>query len=257
MSNTKPLLEIVQDILSIMNDDEVNSIHDTTRASDVAKLVRDAYVELTAFDLIPELMKITQLDPVSDSDFPVVLKVPSDVTKVQSIRYNCRLPSDEFDYYKDIPFVTPSTFLTNHNFTRKLDDSYVDMVLLGGAGISESPSIRVRNDSPPTAWTTFDDTHIIFNSWHKGVENTMQNVNSAAIVSYSPQFLFEDSFTMPVDLRALTYIIARAKNLSFDIYKGYVPAELVRSERKSKAALNNAKTKLTGGLDWSAFGRRP
>ena len=41
------LLEMVQDILSSMDSDEVNSITDSTEALQVARIIRDSYIEIT------------------------------------------------------------------------------------------------------------------------------------------------------------------------------------------------------------------
>lgn len=254
MSNRKSLLEIVQDILSALNDDEINSIHDTTRAHDVAKLVRDAYLELTAFEHIPELKKLTQLKAASNNNYPAVLSVPEDVNFVYKIRYNTNGIAEEEDCYTDVCYLSPMCFMDRLSCNKETEN-HVKM-LVNSADEPESPHIWVRNNKHPSYWTSFDDVNILFDSWNSEVEDTLQNKNSLALVSHTPAFKFQDSFKIPVDLKTLVFLTARAKNLAFDIYKGYVPQELVRSERKAKATLNHVKGNFEKYPDWSAFGRR-
>lgn len=50
----KPLIEYVQDILSSMDSDEVNSISDTVESMQVATILKNCYEELVANIELPE-----------------------------------------------------------------------------------------------------------------------------------------------------------------------------------------------------------
>ena len=62
----KPLIEYVQDILSSMDSDEVNSISDTVESMQVATILKNCYEELVANIELPEEYTLFHLDSSSD-----------------------------------------------------------------------------------------------------------------------------------------------------------------------------------------------
>jgi len=84
------LLEIVQNILSDMNSDEVNHISDTTESMQVASVVRDTYYELASNRLWPTNKQLITLTALSNSARRTHLRIPDNVAVVRDIRYNCK-----------------------------------------------------------------------------------------------------------------------------------------------------------------------
>ena len=67
MANKPNLLEIVQEILTDISSDEVNSISDTEDSEQVAKHVRATYRALITQDKWPHTRRALTLNPRSDS----------------------------------------------------------------------------------------------------------------------------------------------------------------------------------------------
>lgn len=81
------LLDYVQNILSSLSSDEVNSITDTTESRQVAEIVRTTYFNVIERAGIVEHDQLVQLDPSLDLLQPVVMYVPDGVKKINWIKY--------------------------------------------------------------------------------------------------------------------------------------------------------------------------
>ena len=73
------LLEITQDILSIMDGDEVNSIFDTEESEQVAKIVRRTYNAMVSNSNWLHTRKGLVLISSGDNSKPTHISLPSDV----------------------------------------------------------------------------------------------------------------------------------------------------------------------------------
>ena len=97
----KTLLELTQDILSAMEDDEVNSIGDTVSAMGVAQVIQNVYDELITQLDIPGSDYLTGLESLSDVARPNYLKMPENLKKIHWIKYN----------NADVEYLTPKSFV--------------------------------------------------------------------------------------------------------------------------------------------------
>src|SRR5690606_16999060 len=105
----KTLLELVQNILSAMDSDEVNSIGDTIEALQVAEVIRETYEEITVGTDIPGLEGLISFDGVQDVTRPNVLKLQSNTEKIDWLRYR-----DE-----PVEYMTPEMFVRRmHSLNR-------------------------------------------------------------------------------------------------------------------------------------------
>src|SRR5687768_864155 len=104
------LLEIVQEILSSMDSDEVNSIEDTTEAMQVAMVVRRAYLDLRSRLNLPEHFDLFRLTASGDSDLPIIMYRPESVDQLLWLKYDKRLAADDPVDYCDIQYMPPTSF---------------------------------------------------------------------------------------------------------------------------------------------------
>ena len=67
MAVKKTLLQIVQNILSDMDSEDVNSLNDSIEAQQVASIVEDTYYNIIATRHIPEHQELIKLTALSRS----------------------------------------------------------------------------------------------------------------------------------------------------------------------------------------------
>jgi len=81
------LLQLVQNILSAMSSDEVNSIGDTTEAMQVATIVETTYFNVINRAGLPDQCELFQLNPFTDATQPVMMTRPDNIAKMEWIKY--------------------------------------------------------------------------------------------------------------------------------------------------------------------------
>jgi hypothetical protein len=222
------LLEIVQDILSSMDSDEVNSISDTIESLQVAKIVRDSYVEIIDRLEAPESFSLFELEPVGVTA-PTMMTLPSDVASVLWIKYDDRDSLTEtIPEYKPVWAMTLPDFLEemyNLDSTNAAFDSY-NYTLNG-----DTIEIFCYTDLTPTRYTVLEDNTILFNSYDVGMETNLQKSKVLAYGKVIPSFTFDDSFTPRLDANQFGLLLNEAKRQAFVELK---QAQNIVAEQRAK-----------------------
>jgi hypothetical protein len=113
------LLELTQSILASLSSDEVNSIGDTTESQQVVNIIETVYYNMAARSELPEHQGLIQLVGSDNPIKPVLMTVPSNVTKIEWIEYYDSNPSDgtslQVDQYGAYSIHDTNTDLQNNS----------------------------------------------------------------------------------------------------------------------------------------------
>ena len=208
------LLEIVQLLLSSMDSTAVNGIAETPESLQVATLVKSVFYDLANDLSLPEHEGLIQLDASVDPLKPCVMKIPSSVVRVRSIKYNVQGSTGHpVLEYKDIPWMPFDAFLDMQQ--GNYQDGASNVVVQSVSNNGDNFSIPCFNDKPPGVWTTIDDQTILFDSYDSTVDSTLQKSKILSLgVSY-PDFLLEDGFYPDLDPSEFSLLINKAKVRAF------------------------------------------
>lgn len=242
------LLEMVQNILSAMDSDEVNSIGDTVEALQVAEVVRETYDELFSNVNAPSHDTLVQLEPLSDVNRPNYLRLQDAIKEIKWIKYDYRT-DDETDY-QDIEYLSPESFLQTL-INRRGQGSTTEITDFSGA------KLYVFNDANPTYWTTFDNEYIVFDSFNSEVESSLQASKSLAWGQVHPAFNLDDDFIPDLDAELFPMFLAEAKSVCFLNFKqSPSPKEEQRVKRQRVRNQNNRWRMNQRKYDGPNYGRR-
>ena len=242
---TYTLLEIVQKIINDMDSEEVNSISDTSEATQIANIVEDTFYNIISNRLIPEHEEMVKLTSESNSNTPTHFTYPSRVTKVFKVWYDT---SDDDTYeYVEMPFVSPETFLSR---TDKVTDNY-DSV----SDPVSATKLRVVNNKMPEYYTSFDDKYIVFDSYDSTVDTTLTTEKSRALCVRTPPFTIADSFTPDLDDNYFPLLINESKSVCMSLLKGQVDPKVEQSARRQRSRVQNDLFKTTRKRGLSSYGR--
>lgn len=235
------LLEMVQDIMSDMTSDEVNSITDTVEALQVAQIIKTTYFELFSNIEIPELEALVSLEGLGDTARPNYLRIPENVDKVKWVAYDSR--TNDTSSYKRLDFLRPEEF-ADYTFSRS-----------GVEGFTQVDGFWIGTTASPRFWTSFDDLHIVFDSYDSEVDDTLQQSKNLAYVRKAYDFTMEDDFIPHIDSNLFPLLLAEAKSVSFNHLKGEPnPKEEQRARRQRVRVQNDlwrANPKKRTGPDYS------
>lgn len=239
---------MTQDILSEMESDEVNSISDTTEATDVAGMIRNSYEYIIDNMDIPFESKLFSLDSLSDSSKPTHMKFPGAMRLVEWIKYNKEDVTGEADY-TTIPYCTPEAFLDLVYKRNETDSNTISVVDVGGA------ELLIRTDKHPEVWTTFDDEHVVFDSHKLSIDSILQVNKTSCWGSIEKPFNLQDDFVPDLPSKFFTLLYNESKAEAFANFKeGNRRAERKSRRQTIKLSHDGKRNKETG--EYYAFGRR-
>jgi hypothetical protein len=241
----KTLIEIVQQILSDMDSEEVNSIGDSVEAMQVASIVQSTYEGFIATRDIPEHNELLKLTAASDSNFPTHFQYGTNVKEIGTVWYE-----GGDGIYHEVKWVEPLDFL-NRTDTITATGEY-DVVLDKSGGTK----LRIRNNKRPEFYTSFDDNWIVMNSYDNTVDSTLQASKVRAYGTVYPTFSLSDSFTPDIDATLFPLIIAEAKSTAMSLLKGGSDPKVEQQARRQRSYAQNDMYRTTRPNKRPNYGRK-
>jgi hypothetical protein len=241
----RTLLQIVQNILSDMDSEDVNSISDSIEAEQIASVVRDVYYNMVSTRMIPEHQELIRLVSLSNSARPTHFQVPESVKRVDFLRYN--ISTTNGTEFKEIEYIEPLVFLTLNR-----DGDNVDTVY----DVNGNTPILVRNDKMPDYYTSFDDLHIVMDSYESNVDNILAESKTQALGHKVPDFTLNDSFTPDLDEVLFPYLIAESKSTCFSLFKSGVDQKIEQAARRQKSYMQSDMYRVKKENKRPYYGRR-
>lgn len=244
------LLDIVQEILSDMNSDNVNSISDTIEAEQVARIVRRTFFNLWNDRVWPASAKLMRLNSSADSARPTHMIMDEDVIRVDWVKYNKQKDAADTLRYVDIPYKTPEEFLTFVMARDSTKDNMTTVIDYNG-----TPLI-IQTDAFPTCYTSFDDEHLVFDSYDLTVDSILQHSKTQVYGVVEPEFLLEDTFVPDIPVKAFPYFVSEAKSVASLKVKEVFSQKDEQHATRQKSWLSVEKHRVGGGIKRPDYGRR-
>jgi len=247
-------LSMVQDILNDMDSDEVNSVSDTVESQQVGQVIETTFFELMANKIWPHLRSLFRLDGLGNIAQPTHMKLPENVRNLDnivSIKYNQRRLTDTKDKILPVHFRSMEAFLTLTNGYDSSEATVQTVIDTGGA------TIYIKNDRPPEFWTSFDDEHIIFNSFDSEVDTTLQSSKSQLVGYREVTFSQNDEFIADLPSKYFPMFLAEAKSVCFNALKQLVNEKAEQQTTRQKRYLSQQGWKANAQNRYPNYGRQP
>lgn len=250
------LLKMTQLILSAMDSDEVNSIHDTTEAQQVVDVIESVYNDIVATVDFPDHWDFFELEQVGGMASPTLMKLPENCSQLEWVQYDREdLVSTKIDYQVVQPMNRKDFF----DRMRSLDsnqDNVFEYEYTVGTGTFK---VLGYNNRAPMYYTTTDDNRLIFDSYDSSIAQTIVSNKTKAYGQLFPVFIRSDDFIPELSPRQFTLLFNEAKSTCFVDVK---QIDNAKAERKARRGWNMAHRKdprVPGGeIDpnlWPNFGR--
>lgn len=241
------LLELVQDILSDSDGDEVNSISDTVESDQCARVVRDTYRNIVDIHDLAYHETIIQLEATSGTT-PAQMTRPDGLHSIEWIKYDKRILVTDDVALQEVTYRDPLSFI-EFTSSRTASDSTVETMAM-----TANYEVLIKNDQAPTYFTFlegYDD--IIFDSYDSALETNLQKSKSLAWGVVKPTLALTDGATPDLPENLFNLLRNEARAFYFDVYGGGTTKEVderkrrsqVRAQRKRHITKNNV-AKQTG-----------
>lgn len=242
----KSLVEIVKNILSDLDSDDVNTISDTVEALQVAQIVEQTFYDIIATRNIPEHQSLIKLTPLSDSEHPTHFVLSDTQAKIDAIWYDSSL--DNTFAYSVVWYLEPKDFL---DLCDKRSDDYI-LVTDKVAGTK----LRIGTTATPKYYTSFDDEHVVMDSYNASIDSTLRESKVRALGRTYPVFLISDSYVPDIDASVFPYLVQEAKSRAFSVLKGGPDQKVEQAARRQKVYVQNDKYRLEAPNKKRNYGRR-
>jgi hypothetical protein len=91
----------------------------------------------------------------------------------------------------------------------------------------------------PTYYTSFDDKHLVFNSYDASVDTTLQSSKTMAYGTMYPVFSITDGFEPQLDDNMMPYLLAESKSVCFSLFKSGSDPKVEQAARRLKSYVQN------------------
>jgi len=234
----RTLLDLTQSILSSLSSDEVNSIGDTTESMQVAEVIRTTYFNIISRVGIPNHTQLIQLDPSLDASSPVLMYIPAGIGRLEWLKYfdsnildtaigsthgiNVDIvppittippPAPGYLYVTILPITQFIEMVNGFNPTESNVESFTFND--NSNNFDSSYTFYYRTDKQPQYCTVLSNYYVIFDSYDKTQDTTLQASKTMALGQVIPVFLMEDSFVPNLTEEQFPLLLNEAKSLAF------------------------------------------
>lgn len=244
------LLEMTQDILNDMDSDQVNSIDDTFESQQVAQIIRTTYSNMIDTRNWPKNKSLITFQSLGDVTKPTHVLTPDNLKELEWIKYDTRTVGETRLRYTDVKYLEPELFLRKQ-YSLNNDNANVDVVVdLSGI------QLLIVNDSPPTYWTSFDDKHIVFDSYDSVVNDTIIVSKISAFGYSSPSWSHVDDFIPELPDEGFSALLQEAKSTAFLVLKQMANTKAEQQAIRSHRWLSRKAWSTNGGIKFPDYGRK-
>lgn len=230
----RTLLELTKDILSSLDSDEVNSITDTTESMQVATVIRTVYEDIIARTSLPEVKSLFELQSSVDVTLPNVMYKPANVLDIEWVKYNKYVDGTQSPFFLPVKYLPLPDFLSHvYNFS-----TTNDWVKVGTLNLPQGPiEVQYVNNKHPDYFTSFNDNTILFDSYNKDYDSTLQQNKSIGYGVISQTFVMADNFVPHLDDREFSLLYNEAKSLAWAELKQTTHSKAEQLSKRGWASL--------------------
>jgi hypothetical protein len=244
------LLEIVQDILSDMDADEVNSINDTVESTQVSQIIKTCYFEMLSNRNWPHTRKLVQMDSSGDALKPNYLKLPENLKQLEFIKYECKKDNTAKSDVKALTYKEPDEFLRMISGRNSLHTNVSTVTDFSGI------KLLIVNDTQPTYWTSFDDVYLVADSYYSTLDTTLQSSKTQCLAYVYPAWVREDSFIPDLPIDAFSALLEEAKSTAFITLKQMANQKAEQKATRQQRWLSRKAWRAHGEQKYADFGRK-
>lgn len=244
----KTLFEIVDDILNDMDADKVNSIVDTVESEQVAQIVKSCYYEMMSNRNWPHLRKLIQFDGLGDVAKPNYLIAPESLKEMVFFKYDSRKLGETIPRLENVDFKYPDEFL--EMIAKRTGDNLQQVQDFSGS------TLLIYNDRAPRYWTSFDDEHIVTDSYDSAVDSTLMKSKTQCLAYVYPEWIHEDAFVPDLPASAFSALTEEAKSTAFIALKQMANQKAEQKAGRQNRWLSRKAWQVQGGVRYPDYGRK-
>lgn len=238
------LLEIVQDVLSSMDSDEVNNINDTVESLQVVKIVKTVYDDIISRSgLVSEKLPFN-LTSYGDNTKPVFMTKPTNINSIDWLRYNRIRLGDTDPAWVVLNYMPIQDFICMQQNLLP-SESTVDSLTHTTDGFTFT--FNYRNDIGPTYYTSFDDNTLVFDAYDSAVDTTLQSIKTLGFGTKDFTFTESNVFVPELPSDKFALLLNESKSLAWAELKQVAHPKAEQSARRNWTHLSRTRRQVPAG----------
>ncbi len=243
------LLDMVTDILSDMDSDQVNSINDTPEAEQVAQIIKSNYQAMMSNRNWPHTARLVRINSSTDNNKPTIMTFSEDIKELISVYYNKAKIGETRLRFEPVKYIEPDDML-RLMYGRNTDDVHTDQYDGGN-----NQMFVVLNNQPPSYFTSFDDSTLVFDSYDADVDSILQSSKTQVRAYVTPQFTMSDDFIPDLPEEAFSLLLEESKSKAMFKLKQTVDNKAEQESRRQNQWLSRKAWRVNGGVKYPSYGR--
>lgn len=245
----RTVLSIVQDILSALDAEEVNSIDDTVEATQIANIVKNCYLDMSTTRNWSGQKVLRTFEHSASLERPTHIKAPRNIKEMLIFKYDCS-KTGETTEYREVRYKEPDAFLRLVGSRNKNTPNTKLVTDVGGTDLS------IITNKAPSYWTTFDDVYIICDSYDKQVDDTLKSSKTQVYCVMYPEFRLVDDFVPAIPAEAFQALFNEVKSVAFVEIKQVANQKAEQEAMRQRTWLSRKEWQLQGGVSYPNYGRK-
>lgn len=234
------VLEMVQDIATALGSDPITTLGTTAEAVQIQNILVSTYNELlNERDWFFQRRLITLQSVNQPATNPTTMLLPANSKEVYWVKHNRILTPGQRDNFYEVQYVTPEEFIYRTNIRDERAAPYSQLV-----DPIHNVTWKVRTDIPPTFWTSFDQQHIIFDSYNSSLADSILSVDTLCYASMDIKLEMQDNFIPGLPPKLFPLLLATAKVYAFQVLKGESNALLEREVKRLRVMLQHDESRV-------------
>lgn len=185
------LLQVINYYMDHTDGFRISTIDDGIESQQVASIAEKVFFDLNN-DVFgnSQLESLVQLEALADNTKPNYLRLPDSAADIKddAVMYDISDDASEIEM-KEIEYCTPLQFLDLIG-TKKVSTTNQVVTDFGGYRMT------IDNDTAPSVYTSFDDEHLVFDSFDASVDSTLQSSKSGIITQLQRSFTQSDTYVI-------------------------------------------------------------
>lgn len=236
------LQEMTERVAEFVNASRVDSIHDTDESLKIATIIKETYEEMVLSKEIQTALELFQLQSASNDSAKTCLIIPDKALTLDIVKYthkDGRIYSPE--YLEPMEFIDMSLGLDT---TKDAVETVVD---------SESnATYNIKNDKDPTYYTIMAGKYLVFDSYNKDFEDTLQGQHALVYGHTLPEFKLEDTFVPDLQEQQFPVLVSRAKTAAdMELRNNFNKVEYEKGRKLFLNITNDSKSYTRGNTRWN------
>lgn len=236
------LVEIAERVAAYCNASHINSLNDSDEALRIANIIKECYEEMILSKEVQTALELFQLQSYSNDTAPTRLELPEKALTLDIVKYT----SSQNKIYSPV-YLEPMDFI-ERSLGEDIEQDYVKTIT-----DKESGAVyNIRTNKDPSYYTIMAGTYLIFDSYNKDFEDSIQGRHALVYGHTLPEFKLEDDFIPDIQEQQFPVLVSRAKIAAdMELRNNYNAIEHDRSKKMFLNVDNNSKSYTRGSTSWN------